>query len=126
MQFSAHGQAAQRFSSSLESVGGAVTVPELPENHMRRHKLLRRMVLAVGVVVGLATPLSAQTSDSAAKADRRNPFVNDPEASRQGALLFRQECMFCHGIGAQGGMRGPDLTTGSWNHGGADAALFAR
>jgi mono/diheme cytochrome c family protein len=104
----------------------AVTVPELPENHLRRHKLLRRMVLAVGVVVGLATPLSAQTSDSPAKADRRNPFVNDPEASRQGALLFRQECMFCHGIGAQGGMRGPDLTTGSWNHGGADAALFAR
>src|SRR6185295_17226738 len=30
---------------------------------------------------------------------------------------------YCHGVGGRGGMRGPDLTTGSWNHGGADADL---
>jgi putative heme-binding domain-containing protein len=31
--------------------------------------------------------------------------------------------VFCHGFAAKGGMRGPDLTTGSWNHGGSDADL---
>jgi len=50
---------------------------------------------------------------------------NDPDAVRQGAILFRQECVFCHGVSARGGMRGPDLTTGVWNHGGSDAELAA-
>src|SRR5262249_17429914 len=53
----------------------------------------------------------------------RNPLAGDPTAITQGAVLFRQECMFCHGVGARGGMRGPDLTTGSWTHGGSDADL---
>src|SRR5689334_23626522 len=44
-------------------------------------------------------------------------------STKQGAVLFRQECVFCHGVGARGGMRGPDLTTGSWSHGGSDADL---
>jgi cytochrome c oxidase cbb3-type subunit 3 len=38
-------------------------------------------------------------------------------------VLFRQECVFCHGVAARGGVRGPDLTTGSWSHGGSDADL---
>jgi cytochrome c oxidase cbb3-type subunit III len=42
---------------------------------------------------------------------------------KQGAILFRQECVFCHGVGARGGMRGPDLTAGTWTHGGSDVAL---
>lgn len=47
-----------------------------------------------------------------------------PDASpTDGAVLFRQECVFCHGVGARGGVRGPDLTTGTWIHGGADADL---
>jgi putative heme-binding domain-containing protein len=48
---------------------------------------------------------------------------NDPNAVTQGAILFRQECVFCHGVSARGGMRGPDLTTGAWSHGGSDAEL---
>src|SRR5579862_7230432 len=47
----------------------------------------------------------------------------DAETVRLGAVLFRQECVFCHGVGAHGGIRGPDLTTGSWAHGGSDAEL---
>jgi putative heme-binding domain-containing protein len=31
--------------------------------------------------------------------------------------------MYCHGFGARGGVRGPDLTTGSWSHGGSDSEL---
>src|SRR5689334_1653323 len=44
-------------------------------------------------------------------------------STKQGAVLFRQECVFCHGVGARGGARGPDLTTGAWVHGGSDADL---
>ena len=40
-------------------------------------------------------------------------------------MLFRQECVFCHGVSARGGMRGPDLTTGAWSHGGSDEELSA-
>ena len=40
-------------------------------------------------------------------------------------MLFRQECVFCHGVSARGGMRGPDLTTGAWSHGGSDEELAA-
>jgi putative heme-binding domain-containing protein len=46
-------------------------------------------------------------------------------STTQGAILFRQECVFCHGVSARGGMRGPDLTTGNWSHGGSDADLTA-
>lgn len=59
----------------------------------------------------------------AEKEPPRNPFTGDPAAIKQGAILFRQECVFCHGVGARGGMRGPDLTTGAWVHGGSDAEL---
>lgn len=53
----------------------------------------------------------------------RNPYAGDPKAATQGAVLFRQECTYCHGVSARGGMRGPDLTTGTWTHGGADSEL---
>jgi putative heme-binding domain-containing protein len=54
-----------------------------------------------------------------------NPLTGDRQGITQGAVLFRQECVFCHGVSARGGMRGPDLTTGSWSHGGSDAELAA-
>jgi putative heme-binding domain-containing protein len=50
-------------------------------------------------------------------------LAGDAKAITQGAVLFRQECMFCHGVAARGGMRAPDLTTGSWSHGGSDDEL---
>jgi putative heme-binding domain-containing protein len=47
-----------------------------------------------------------------------------PDRAHNGAVLFRQECLPCHGVGARGGVRGPDLTTGNWAHGGTDADLL--
>jgi cytochrome c oxidase cbb3-type subunit 3 len=70
-------------------------------------------------VVATSITLRAQTPSPA----RTNPLAGDPKAITQGAVLFRQECVFCHGVSARGGMRGPDLTTGSWSHGGSDAEL---
>ena len=82
---------------------------------------MRRILLAVGVIAALSAPTRAQ----APAPPRTNPLAGDPKAITQGAVLFRQECVFCHGVSARGGMRGPDLTTGSWTHGGSDAELAA-
>ena len=52
-----------------------------------------------------------------------NPF-DTPEGVQQGAALFQTHCTYCHGARGQGG-RGSDLTTGQYQHGGSNAALYA-
>jgi cytochrome c oxidase cbb3-type subunit 3 len=88
---------------------------------MPMHHLPLRMTFAVALLASLTIPLRGQTTAPRSKDDVRNPLAGDPKAIKQGQVLFRQECVFCHGVGARGGARGPDLTTGLWTHGGADA-----
>jgi cytochrome c oxidase cbb3-type subunit III len=90
---------------------------------MRMRNLRVRVTLAAGFVGSLTLQLWGQVAVPTNAQPARNPFGGDPKAVTQGAVLFRQECMFCHGVAARGGMRGPDLTTGSWSHGGSDADL---
>jgi len=78
------------------------------------------IALALAIIATAAVPVRAQTPSP-----RTNPLTGDAKAITQGAVLFRQECVFCHGVSAHGGMRGPDLTTGPWTHGGSDADLAA-
>ena len=73
----------------------------------------------VGFLLAIRVSVSAQAPSTAVS----NPLAGTPQAVTQGAVLFRQECTYCHGVAARGGMRGPDLTTGSWSHGGTDADL---
>jgi putative heme-binding domain-containing protein len=61
---------------------------------------------------------------AAARAQDNNPFVNDPKAAEAGQSHFRINCSMCHGLGARGGGRGPDLTRARKKHGNSDAALF--
>src|SRR5689334_23185501 len=83
-----------------------------------------RITLAAVLAAGLTLHLSAQPPPSASAEQSRNPLTGDAQAISKGAVLFRQECVFCHGVAARGGMRGPDLTTGTWSHGGSDVELF--
>jgi PQQ-dependent dehydrogenase (methanol/ethanol family) len=53
-----------------------------------------------------------------------NPLAGNPAAIREGASLFRANCAPCHGFGAKGGGRGPNLTSGRWTHGSSDADIF--
>jgi cytochrome c oxidase cbb3-type subunit 3 len=53
-----------------------------------------------------------------------NPLANDPKAAKFGEFQFRSNCAFCHGLGARGGGRGPDLTRAQKRHGNSDADLF--
>ena len=61
-------------------------------------------------------------------ADERPTSVNSPERKaaeiKEGASLFRANCSPCHGLSANGGGRGPDLTSGRWAHGSTDSAIF--
>jgi putative heme-binding domain-containing protein len=52
-----------------------------------------------------------------------NPYTG-PEHAADGARLFRVQCGGCHGAQGTGTGTGPDLTTGSFRHGGSDEALF--
>jgi cytochrome c oxidase cbb3-type subunit III len=57
-------------------------------------------------------------------ADDRNPFGHDPKAAKAGEYEFRINCALCHGLGAHGGGRGPDLTRAVKKHTHNDAEMF--
>jgi putative heme-binding domain-containing protein len=58
------------------------------------------------------------------RAEDKNPFAGDAKAAKLGESQFRANCAFCHGLGARGGGRGPDLTRAQKRHGNSDAELF--
>ena len=57
-------------------------------------------------------------------AQEKNPFADDPKAVKLGESQFRINCAFCHGLGARGGGRGPDLTRAQKRHGHTDEELY--
>jgi cytochrome c oxidase cbb3-type subunit 3 len=57
-------------------------------------------------------------------AQQKNPFAGDANAIKLGEFQFRSNCAFCHGLGAHGGGRGPDLTRAQKRHGNTDAEIF--
>jgi cytochrome c oxidase cbb3-type subunit 3 len=61
---------------------------------------------------------------AAQAAGDRNPFAGDPKAAKAGEYEFRINCALCHGLGARGGGRGPDLTRAQKKHTHSDADMF--
>lgn len=59
-----------------------------------------------------------------ARAQGKNPYAGDPKVAKLGEYQFRSNCAFCHGLGARGGGRGPDLTRANKRHGNSDAEIF--
>jgi len=57
-------------------------------------------------------------------ADDRNPLAGNPKAAKAGEYEFRINCALCHGLGARGGGRGPDLTRAQKKHTHSDADMF--
>jgi cytochrome c oxidase cbb3-type subunit III len=83
----------------------------------RFDQLLRLAMGTVSLVVWLALAASISAQD-------KNPFAGDVNAAKVGESQFRANCAFCHGLGARGGGRGPDLTRAQKRHGNADGDLF--
>jgi len=54
----------------------------------------------------------------------QNPLANDPKAAKAGEYEFRINCALCHGLGAHGGGRGPDLTRAQKKYAHSDAEMF--
>lgn len=61
---------------------------------------------------------------SVAIAQDHNPYTGNAKMAKLGEFQFRINCAFCHGLGARGGGRGPDLTRAYKRHGNSDAEMF--
>lgn len=57
-------------------------------------------------------------------AQEKNPYAGDAKVAKLGEYQFRSNCAFCHGLGARGGGRGPDLTKANKRHGSTDQEIF--
>lgn len=75
------------------------------------------VLLAMSVAMLLAVAARAV-------ADDKNPFAGDAKAAKAGEYEFRINCALCHGLGARGGGRGPDLTRAVKKHTHNDAEMF--
>jgi cytochrome c oxidase cbb3-type subunit III len=57
-------------------------------------------------------------------ANAQNPLAGDAKAAKAGEYEFRINCALCHGLGARGGGRGPDLTRAVKKHTHSDVDMF--
>ena len=83
-----------------------------------RSDRLNRLLTISALVASLLLPVywtAAQT---------QNPYSSDSTAAKAGEFEFRINCALCHGLGARGGGRGPDLTRVHKRHGDSDGDLF--
>jgi cytochrome c oxidase cbb3-type subunit III len=79
-----------------------------------------RVFVACGAAVACASVLLAMLLS----AQEKNPYAGDAKMAQLGEYQFRVNCAFCHGLGARGGGRGPDLTRARKKHGSTDADLY--
>ena len=76
------------------------------------------------LVVSIWTAMSMLFAIAGYPADDRNPFAGDAKAAKAGEYEFRINCALCHGLGARGGGRGPDLTRAQKKHVHSDEEMF--
>ena len=76
------------------------------------------------LLLGTAVLLTSLAVTSVLRAQDKNPYAGDAKVAKLGEYQFRSNCAFCHGLGARGGGRGPDLTRANKRHGTSDAEIF--
>jgi cytochrome c oxidase cbb3-type subunit III len=81
--------------------------------------------LRVHLSCAIAALIGAGLIAGSSRAQDKNPLARDSNAAKLGEFQFRVNCSFCHGLGARGGGRGPDLTRARKKHANTDAELFS-
>jgi cytochrome c oxidase cbb3-type subunit 3 len=95
----------------------------MPRTKFQRRKLWARWRKRA-LLFGCGVLVVCSAAAVAVRAQEKNPFTGDAKATKVGESQFRANCAFCHGLGARGGGRGPDLTRAQKRHGNLDADLF--
>src|SRR5271170_3678131 len=91
----------------------------------RTKERARRPVLGKRIVVAFVLGFALiAVGASAGAADDQNPLAGDHKAAKLGEYQFRINCALCHGLGARGGGRGPDLPRAQKKHTHSDAEMF--
>src|SRR5882672_2706567 len=88
---------------------------------VRSLRVPQQRLFAVGVLAAILFLFAALIP---ARAQDKNPLAGDPKAAKLSEFEFRANCAFCHGLGARGGGRGPDLTRARKRHGDSDSEIF--
>src|SRR5467141_4694943 len=99
----------------------------MPKKESRMYSRLRsaaRTSCSVSRLALMTTIAMLAGITPAFAADDRNPYAGDPKAAKAGEYEFRINCALCHGLGAHGGGRGPDLTRAQKKHATSDAVMF--
>lgn len=91
----------------------------IPYTMTLRKSLNAFWISSLACLVFLACPNMSQLLF----AQEKNPYAGDVKIAKLGEYQFRLNCAFCHGLGARGGGRGPDLTRAK-RHGSSDAEVF--
>jgi putative heme-binding domain-containing protein len=81
----------------------------------RRQSIRSTKYFSILTSIVFALPLGAAA---------QNPLAGDATAAKAGEYEFRINCALCHGLGARGGGRGPDLTRAQKKHVHSDANMF--
>ena len=76
-----------------------------------------------GIRIRLTSALVV-TSLSLAAQTTSNPLASTASNIERGHHFFANNCGICHGFNAQGGDKGPSLSTGQFRHGSTDAELY--
>src|SRR5229473_1216607 len=95
----------------------------MPRTGFRRDKSWPRR-WSSDLLFGCVVLVACAAAGATLRAQDKNPFAGDAKAAKVGESQFRANCAFCHGLGARGGGRGPDLTRAQKRHGNADAEIF--